>query len=219
MESISNAIVRQITENGYGKLYFTADFHFPGKEEAVKKTLFRLGEKEVLVRLAHGIYLYPAKHEKIGILYPSIDEIAKGIAARDKSECLPTGALAMNVLGFSTQVPMNAVYITDGTPRSIQIGQRKIVFKKAAPKYFHYKSKLMFLLTAALKEIGEKNIDNKVLERVKELLSMKREIALYKDDLALAPVWIKKILITVINQIENEYMANSPERRKAADNK
>jgi hypothetical protein len=204
MESISNMIVRQITENGHGKLYFTSDFHFPGKEEAVKKTLFRLDEKGVLVRLAHGIYLYPAKHEKMGILYPSMDEIAMAIAARDKSKCLPTGVLAMNVLGFSTQVPMNAVYITNGTPRSIQVGQHKIVFKKAAPKYFHYKSKLMFLLTAALKEIGEENIDNKVLDRIKELLSMKGEIALYKDDLALAPVWIKKILITIINQIADE---------------
>jgi hypothetical protein len=79
MESISNAIVKQITENGYGKVYFISDFHFPGKEEAVKKTLFRLGEKGVLLRLAHGIYLYPAKHEKMGVLYPSMDEIAKAI--------------------------------------------------------------------------------------------------------------------------------------------
>jgi hypothetical protein len=204
MEHISNAMIKQITENEYGKLYFTSDFHFPGKEEAVKKNLFRLGEKGILVRLAHGIYLYPAKHEKMGILYPSMDEIARAIAARDKSECLPTGILAMNVLGFSTQVPMNAVYITNGTPRSIQVGQRKIVFKKAAPKYFHYKSKLIYMLTAALKEIGEENVDNKVLDRIKELLSIKSEIVLYRDDLALAPVWIKKILISVINQIADE---------------
>jgi hypothetical protein len=204
MESISNAMIKQITGNEYGKLYFTSDFHFHGKEETVKKNLFRLGEKGILVRLAHGIYLYPAKHEKMGILYPSMDEIAKAIAARDKSECLPTGVLAMNVLGFSTQVPMNAVYITNGTPRSIQVGQRKIVFKKAAPKYFHYKSKLMFMLTAALKEIGEENIDNKVLDRIKELLSIKNEIALYRDDLALVPVWIKKILLPIINQIADE---------------
>jgi hypothetical protein len=101
-------------------------------------------------------------------------------------------------------VPVNAVYITNGTPRSIQVGQRKIVFKKAAPKYFHYKSKLMFMLTAALKEMGEENIDNNVLERIKELLSIKSEITLYKDDLALVPVWIKKILITIINQIADE---------------
>jgi hypothetical protein len=219
MESISSAIVRQIAENGYGKVYFTSDFHFPGKEEAVKKTLFRLGEKGVLIRLAHGIYLYPAKHAKIGVLYPSMDEIAKAIAARDKSECLPTGVLAMNALGFSTQVPVNAVYITNGTPRSIQIGQRKIVFKKAAPKYFHYKSKLMFMLTAALKEMGEENINNKTLERIKDLLSIKSEIDLYRDDLALVPVWIKKLLITIINQIADERMANASGRRKMADNK
>jgi hypothetical protein len=204
MENISRAIVRQITENGQGKIYFTSDFHFPGKEEAVKKTLFRLDEKGVLVRLAHGIYLYPVKNEKFGILYPSMDDIAKAIAARDRSECMPTGALAMNILGFSTQVPMNAVYITNGTPRSIQVGQRKIVFKKAAPKYFHYKSKLMFMLAAALKEIGKENIDAKILERIKELLSIKNEIALYKEDLTIVPVWIKKILISIINQISNE---------------
>jgi hypothetical protein len=38
------------------------------------------------VRLAHGIYLFPKIDKKLGlgVLYPSVEEIAKAIAERDK---------------------------------------------------------------------------------------------------------------------------------------
>lgn len=204
MKSISKQIKQQIIENEKGKIYFVSDFNFPGSEEAIKKTLIRLENSSFLVRLSHGIYLYPKRNEHIGILYPSIHEIAQAISSRDKSKIMPTGALAMNLLGFSTQVPMNAVYITTGTPRNIQIGKRKIVFKKAAPKNFQYKSKLMAMIVFALREIGEGNINDEIIQKIEEQLSIKKEILLYREDLSLAPVWIKKILVSIINKLSHE---------------
>ena len=43
--------------------------------------------------------------------------------------------LAMNLLGLSTQVPMNVVFLKDGSPRKIRLGNDKtITFKHTVPK-------------------------------------------------------------------------------------
>lgn len=57
----------------------------------------------LLNRLAFGIYLYPRQSELLGNLAPTIEEIAKAIADRDKARIVPTGVYAMNALGLSTQ--------------------------------------------------------------------------------------------------------------------
>jgi hypothetical protein len=62
----------------------------------------RLKEKEILVRLAHGIYFYPIIDKELGVLFPSTEKIAKAIAIRDKAKVVPTGVLALNKLGLST---------------------------------------------------------------------------------------------------------------------
>lgn len=85
------------------------------------KALERLVAKGILIRLARGVYCYP-KEDKVlglGVVYPSYEEIAQSIAQRDKARIAPTGVYAMNILGFTTQVPMNLVFLTDGSPRSI----------------------------------------------------------------------------------------------------
>ena len=59
----------------------------------------------MLVRLAHGIYYYPKEDKEygLGIIYPSVEDIAQAIAKRDKAKIVPMGAYALNRLGLSTQ--------------------------------------------------------------------------------------------------------------------
>ncbi len=54
------------------------------------------------------------KNTQFDILYSTLDQIAQKIAERDREQIMPTGDTALNILGFSTQVPMNAVFITNG---------------------------------------------------------------------------------------------------------
>jgi len=68
----------------------------------------------------------------IGELKPSAESIADAIRKRDKARIMATGAMALNALGLSTQIPMNVVYLTDGAARRINLGKRKIVFKKGS---------------------------------------------------------------------------------------
>jgi len=54
-----------------------------------------------------------------GFVYPGANDIAKAIARKDRAKIIPTGSMAMHLLGLSTQVPLKVVYFTDGSPRKI----------------------------------------------------------------------------------------------------
>lgn len=177
-----------------GSVLFVDDFLDFGSPDSIKKALYRLtNEKCLLVRLAHGIYLYPKTDKELGTLYPSTEEIAKAIARRDKARIIPTGVYALNRLGLSTQVPMKIVYLTDGATRSIKIGKRTISFKRTSPRNLMTTGEISTLTIQALKEIGQENIDDEILKQLQVVLKKETQENILHDA-KLAPAWINKIL-------------------------
>ena len=177
-----------------GRVLFVDDFLDLGSPDSIKKALYRLAnEKGLLIRLAHGIYLYPKTDKELGTLYPSTEEIAKAIARRDKARIIPTGIYALNRLGLSTQVPMKIVYLTDGATRLIKIGKRTISFKKTSPKNLMTLGEISTLVIQALKEIGQEDIDDEILKKIKIVLKKETKENIL-NDAKLAPAWINKIL-------------------------
>lgn len=197
MESVENQVLSKIKNYNRGKIFFADHFLKIGSEDAIHKALSRLEEDGELIRLAHGIYLRPKEDPQLGILYPSIDEVAQAIAKRDKAEIIPTGTYAMNKLGLTSQVPMNAVYLTDGSPRSIQVGNRRIKFKRTVPKNLAVKGEISGLVIQALKEIGKDNVTEEQYNKIAELLA-KEDLHTVKHDAKLAPAWIRKIMLNAI---------------------
>ncbi|MDR0364377.1 MAG: DUF6088 family protein [Bacteroidales bacterium] len=197
MQSIEDKIYIKIKYSGKGKIYFSADFVKYGTPESVTKALNTLCNKKVLIRIARGIYLYPKFSELLNdYAYPSIDEIAKEIAKRDKARIVPTGVQAQNMLGLSTQVPMNAVYLTDGSPRRINIGTGKgILFKHTSPKNLAFKSDLIMLVVFALKDFGEGKVSSIEIEKIKSILLQHETKDSLLKDIELAPAWVRKSLL------------------------
>jgi len=198
-ESVENTINTAISNYKRGKIFFPSSFSKFGSSSAVRQALNRLEDKGRLIRLAKGIYLYPKKHELLGVLQPSIEEIALAISKRDKARIIPTGINALNKLGLSTQVPMNMVYLTDGTPRTIKIKNRTIKFKIASPKLLSAKNETNVLIIQALRELGKENIDSTIINKIKNIL---KEIDTkdIKYDMKLAPVWISEIIENIIEK-------------------
>ena len=196
-ESIENQIFKAISNYKRGKIFFPSNFVKFGSTTAVRQALNRIEKKGVLIRLAHGIYLYPKKHKLLGNLKPSIDEIALAIAKRDTARIIPTGLQALNKLGLSTQVPMRAVYFTDGTPRVIKVDRNEIKFKIASPKLLSAKSEITILVILALREIGKENLNKETISKILKVLS-KVQIEDIKHDLRLAPSWIVEFLKTAV---------------------
>ena len=197
MKSIDDKILAKVRKCGRGKGYFSSDFATYGESKSVSKALERLVKSEKLLRPARGFYYYPKidKELGLGILYPSWDEVAAAIAKRDKARIVPTGIHALNRLGLSTQVPMNFVYLTDGTPRRINTGKGKgILFKHTAPKNLAFQNELAMLIVFALKEIKKDRLTQEHLEKINSLLKKvpKEQIM---NDAKLMPAWIKSLII------------------------
>ena len=161
--------------------------------KAIGKSLERLTAKGDIIRLARGIYLYPEIDTVLGlgILMPSIEQIAEMIARRDKARIVPTGIYALNKLGISTQVPMNIVYLTDGAPRKVSLGNgRSIQFKYTTPKNLSFTNSLAMLVTFALKEVGKDNITDDIAKQIKNVLQKEQKENVLADE-ALMPAWIR----------------------------
>lgn len=197
MDSLSQSIKQKIVSRPKGEMYFINDFASYNNDVLVTKALSRLEKNEILVRLAKGIYLYP-KRNQFGIEYPSLTTIATEIAKRDKVDIMPIGAIVLNQLGLSTQVPTNAVYITTGSARVLNIGNRKIIFKRATPKIAQYKGKVLPLVVLAIKEIGKENITEQLLVQISDILQKEKSPKTFTDDIQLAPQWIKTILLPLL---------------------
>ena len=195
MASIEDNILTAIQAKGRGSIFFPSDFTSYGEVKAVAKSLARLTAKGDIVRLARGIYSYPEIDTVLGlgVLMPSIEQIAETIARRDKARIVPTGIYAMNRFGLSTQVPMNVVYLTDGAPRKVNLGNgRSIQFKYTTPRNLAFTNPLAMLVTFALKEIGKDNVTEDIIKRIKSVLQKERKENILADE-ALMPAWIRNI--------------------------
>lgn len=193
MQSVEKQIEKSIKSKPKGYLVLPDDYLTLGSSEAIRKALDRLEEKKVIIRVAHGIYVRPKISKLIGPLTPSAEEVAEAIAKRDRIRTVPTGSYALNALGLSTQVPMNIVLLTDGSPREIKVGKRTIKFKKTTPKNLLAKGKISRLVIQALKEIGNGKVTTEEEQKILDLLR-KEDVKDLKHDIALAPVWIQKIM-------------------------
>lgn len=191
--SIQEKIAAQIHALPEGELLLPSDFSDLGSSEAVRLALFRLEKAGIIVRVAQGIYVRPKISKWIGPISPSAEEVAEAIAKRDRIRTVPTGSYALNAVGLSTQVPMNIVLLTDGSPREIKVGKRTIKFKRTTPKNLLAKGKISRLVIQALKEIGNGNVTEDEGKKIFELLKKEDEKDL-KHDIALAPVWIQKMI-------------------------
>ena len=197
MESIDDKILLKVKKSGMGKIYFPSDFASYGEATSVLKALERLAKGNRLIRLSRGIYLYPKvdKELGLGILFPSLETIAHSIAKRDKARIVPTGIHALNKLGLSTQVPMNIIYLTDGSQRKINLGDgRSIMFKHVAPKKLAFRSELAMLIVFALKEITQERVIQDHLDKIKSLLQNEPKERIMMDA-NLMPAWIKSIIM------------------------
>jgi hypothetical protein len=199
--TIQEQIKQRIDGARPGTVFFVNDFA-EFDNEYVSKILSLLKDFGVLERLAKGIYYKPIITQ-YGNVYPSAEKIVRLIAEHENAEILPTGEYALNALGFSTQIPMKAVYLTTGSPRTINIGNKKIRLKHRAPSSYSYKSQLMPLLVLALKAKGKSNITPKDIDRIEEIVSNSAERQQIKEDLSVTPVWIRKYIKPIIEKYEH----------------
>jgi hypothetical protein len=191
--SVDYQIVTRLKNYKKGEIIFFDDFSTLADSPSVRQALNRLTRQGIILRLAQGIYYFPVVHPSLGVMMPGLDDIAHAIARRDRAKIVPSGALALNKLGLSTQVPVKVVYLTNGSPRTVRIGTGSIKFKITSPKTFAVKSEVNMLVIQALREIGKEYITSEITDHLMTILK-KVDPKLIVHDMRMAPEWISKIM-------------------------
>ncbi len=191
-DSTDSKIRRRIQGQKRGWVFTPERFSDLGTRRAVDIALMRQRDSGLIRQLARGLYDYPKIDPRLGPLQPSTDAIAGALAGRDAARLQPSGAYAANLLGLSTQVPMQLVYLTDGRSRTVQVGKRQIILKHTTPRNMATAGKVSGLVIQALRHFGRKNVDRQIIAQLDRRLDGDARKQLLKD-IHYAPAWIADI--------------------------
>jgi hypothetical protein len=206
MESMRTIINNSLSVTNAGKILFPADFRGKGSQAAIKMALSRLVRSGQIQRLAQGIYFVPVIDAVLGELTPSPETVAEQLAEREKVRIRPAGAFALHMLGLTTQVPTNLVYLTDGHPRKLKVGKATVEFKATTPKKMALSGEISGPLILALEGLELDKINPDIEKRIMHLLQLETP-HLLAQDLQLAPGKIYDYLVRLLKQIPNDRMA------------
>jgi hypothetical protein len=182
MSTIQDDILDRIRGQGRGKVFTPKDFLDLGSRDAADQSLSRLVKGGEIQRLGRGLYHYPRMNERLGIpLVPDLDEIAEALARQTGSRVVPSGAVAANRLGLSTQVPAKPVYLTDGRTREVRIGSTTFQLRHAAPKEFPVGCRTSAMVFQALRHLGQGAVDHQVVAQLQRALSAEQLQDLLRD--------------------------------------
>lgn len=202
MQSIDDKLISMVYGRSRGFVFTPKLFSSLGDPQAVGMALIRLCRKGTIRRLARGLYDYPRKHNQLGLLSPSLDDVAHALKGRDATRLQPSGAYAANLLGLSNQVPMKVVFFTDGPSKRIPLGKQEIILKHTTPRNMATAGRISGLFIQALKHLGQKHVDDSVLQTLDRRLSEDDKRQLIKD-LQYAPSWIADIMRNIAKKNGN----------------
>ena len=169
MQSIDDKLISMVYGHGRGFVFTPSLFSSLGDPRVVGTVLTRLCRKGTIRRLTRGLYDYPRKHPQLGLLSPSLDDVAHALKGRDGTRLQSSGAYAANLLGLSNQVPMKVVFLTDGQSKRVQLGKQEIILKRTTPRNMATAGRISGLFIQALRHIGQKHVDESVLHALKKL--------------------------------------------------
>lgn len=158
MTSTTSAILKRIRAKHRGFVFTPREFAHLGTRAAVDQALSRLQRSGQIRRLTRGVYEFPKIHPKIGLLSPSPEAVANAIAKTTGSRITVSPAMAANLLGLSTQVPVQNVFWTEGPSRTIRIGNQTVSLKHVAPSKMIGAGTEAGIVVQAVRSLGKEGI-------------------------------------------------------------
>lgn len=165
------------------------DFLDLGSRGAIDLSLHRLTDAGTIRRIARGLYYYPEKHPLLGEVAPSVQTVAKALAASEQVKLQPSGAYAANLLGLSEQVPAKVVFFTSGRARKVKLGKLIMELRPTTPRKVAAAGRTSGLVLAALRYFGKNHITADRIAHLRKTLSAEDRRQLLTD-LPSAPAWL-----------------------------
>lgn len=202
MSGISDRIMRRAraqTAHRTRLVFMAQDFMDFGGRAAVDQALSRLTRAGALRRVGRGMYDIP----KVNPLLkkpaaPDIGAVVDAVARRDDITIVPSGLASANKLGLTNAVPARNDYLTNGSSRTLKVGNRVVRLRHANPKLVALKDRPSGDVVRALHWLGQDVAsDDKVVNKLRAQLSsdVKHDLARARPLLA---GWTAKVADRVL---------------------
>jgi hypothetical protein len=189
MINVSSRLLSRMKSGAPGGVFGPRMFDDLGNRAAVDQALSRLTKAGKIRRIARGVYDIPKTHPTLGALSPDPDAIARSVADQAGYRLQPTPAHAANVLGLSSQVPAQIVYLIDGSSRKIKVGNQIIHFKHAGPRALLGAGTSAGVALQAMRAFGPDHLTAGIVQRLRRNLPSDAKTGL-KELAHYAPHWM-----------------------------
>jgi len=180
MAELTLKVLGRVKSGAPGAVFTPKAFDDLGNRAAVDQALSRLARTGKIRRISRGVYDIPKNHPTLGPLSPDPDAVARAIAAQAGYRLQPTPARAANVLGLSSQVPAQIVYLIDGSSRKITVGNHIIHFKHAGPRALLGAGTPAGVALQAIRAFGPDHLTAGVIQQLRQSLSSDAKTGLKK---------------------------------------
>ena len=197
VKSIENTTSARIYGKKRGWAFSKTDFLDLGSDADIRKALSQLAAKGTIRRILRGVYDYPRISKLLNTeMGPDLAQIASALARKSGWRIQPSENTALNLLGLSTQVPAQSIYLSDGPSKTYQIGKQELIFKKRSLKESVFKHKESELVVQALKALGKERIDEAILLKLAKQWPPKQWQKILRDTKT-APAWISDMILKI----------------------
>lgn len=178
-----------------GEVFCISDFEEIASAKTVSKTLTRLSEDGLIVRITRGVFWKPECGEEL----PHPDKIAHTLARSNTWRVAPSGDTALHLFGLRKDRPGVWTYITNGTYRDYNIAGIKIVFQHASEKALGAMSDKAAMLVQVFKAYGKPRLSEDTLTKIRGKLKPS-ELQPLLEETKNSPAWIKAAIQTMLRR-------------------
>ena len=197
-----NQIRGNIEKAENGSVFVSTDFTDITDKKTVNMGLIRLADEGLIKKILFGVYYKPEFSELLcEAVAPSPNKVAHALARNFGWTIVPCGETALNLLGLSTQVPSQWVYVSDGAYKEYTFDNTTIKFKRTTNKEISKVSYKTALTIQALKALGKENITEQVILRLKKILTDEEKEKMLAESKS-ATSWVLELIKVICKDEE-----------------
>ena len=197
-----NQIRANIEKAENGSVFVSTDFTDITDKKTVNMGLIRLADEGLIKKILFGVYYKPEFSKLLGeAVAPSPNKVAHALARNFGWTIVPCGDTALNLLGLSTQVPSQWIYVSDGAYKEYTFDNTTIKFKRTTNKEISKVSYKTALTIQALKALGKENITEQVILRLKKILTDEEKEKMLAESKS-ATSWVLELIKIICKDAE-----------------
>lgn len=203
MKNISESVFYFIAGHGRGWAFSSSDLAGRFARQQIDNALSDLAQDGKIRRVARGLYDYPRFSDLLQkTLSPDIDQVANAYARKFNWRIEISGESALNLLGLSTQIPAQYVYLSDGPSKSYDVMGVQLSFKKSTLKDIGFKHRESTLIVQALKALGKELLSENVFAIIREQIDPKSYNKILRDTQG-STGWIYEAIKQICKPVES----------------